>query len=119
MSYLVTGGAGFIGSNLVHLLVEQGHVVTVLDALTYAGNMDYLADLECRENDVFIKGDIGDAFLVSEIFRDRNIQGIFNLAAESHVDRSIDGPAEFIKTNVMESFVKRRSDYNKRTLRVV
>ena len=105
MNYLVTGGAGFIGSNLVHLLVEQGHNVTVLDLLTYAGNLDSLADLEGRENYVFIKGDIGDASLVSEILRDRNIQGIFNLAAESHVDRSIDGPAEFIKTNVMGTFV--------------
>nr|WP_321503893.1 dTDP-glucose 4,6-dehydratase [uncultured Dethiosulfovibrio sp.] len=105
MNYLITGGAGFIGSNLVHLLVEQGHNVTVLDLLTYAGNLDSLADLEGEDNYTFIKGDIADGPLVSHVLTDREIQGIFNLAAESHVDRSIDGPAEFIKTNVMGTFV--------------
>ncbi|WP_274705054.1 GDP-mannose 4,6-dehydratase [Dethiosulfovibrio faecalis] len=89
MNYLITGGAGFIGSNLVHLLVEQGHNVTVLDFLTYAGNLYSLANLEGKDNYSFIRGDIADGNLVSHILIDRGIHGIFNLAAENHVDRSI------------------------------
>jgi len=104
MNILVTGGSGFIGSNLVrHLLTEaEGPIDTVvnLDLLTYAGNPANLADLADREDTVFVQGDIGDADLVAKLLEKHDIDLVMNLAAESHVDRSIDSPEPFIQTNV-------------------
>ncbi len=102
---LVTGGAGFIGGNLVHLLMAQGGVQVVnLDKLTYAGNLDTLAPLAASPAHVFVHGDIGDRDLVSRLLRDYAVDAVVNFAAESHVDRSIDGPAAFIETNVLGTF---------------
>ncbi len=112
---LVTGGAGFIGSNLIHYLFEQadfqGRVVN-LDALTYAGNLESLADIEerfgarlgARQRYFFVKADICDRAAVERVFADHDIDAVCHLAAESHVDRSILGPEAFIKTNVMGTF---------------
>lgn len=104
MKILITGGAGFIGSNLVHLALEEGHQVIVLDKLTYAGNLDSLSDIENHPAFSFIRGDIADSALVSKILEDHNPQAVMNLAAESHVDRSIDGPEDFIQTNIVGTF---------------
>jgi dTDP-glucose 4,6-dehydratase len=101
---LVTGGAGFIGSNLVHRALSQGHHVVVLDKLTYAGNLASLADLQDSPAFTFVRGDIGDTPRVSSLLQEHQPQAIMNLAAESHVDRSIDGPEEFIQTNVVGTF---------------
>ena len=101
--YLVTGAAGFIGSNLAHLLVAAGHKVIVYDKLTYAGNYSSLEPLE-GNNFIFIKGDICDTELVYDSFAKYNVEAVFHLAAESHVDRSIDGPSEFINTNITGTF---------------
>jgi dTDP-glucose 4,6-dehydratase len=103
---LVTGGAGFIGSNLVRHLLESlpaGRVVT-LDALTYAGSRDNLADLTGADRHLFIHGDICDQGLVAEILREHGIDTVVHLAAESHVDRSIEGPAPFVQTNVIGTY---------------
>lgn len=97
---LVTGGAGFIGGNFVHRAVAAGHRVLNLDKLTYAGNLETLATLKGHPLHTFIRGDIGDRALVSTILRDERPDAVLNFAAESHVDRSIDGPAAFIETNV-------------------
>jgi dTDP-glucose 4,6-dehydratase len=97
MSLLVTGGAGFIGSNFVRRRVGRGKLV-VLDALTYAGNLESLADVKGFE---FVRGDICDGTLVEEVLRDHQIEAIVHFAAESHVDRSILGPAAFVQTNVV------------------
>ena len=99
---LVTGGAGFIGANFVRdwLAAEGAHVVN-LDKLTYAGNLDSLADLASDERHVFVKGDIGDRALVGRLLREHRPRAIVNFAAESHVDRSIHGPADFVQTNVV------------------
>lgn len=105
MSIIVTGGAGFIGSNFVlDWLAQSDEVVINLDALTYAGNMDNLASLEGDQRHVFIKGDIGDSTLMAKILADYQPRAILNFAAESHVDRSILGPEDFIQTNVMGTF---------------
>jgi dTDP-glucose 4,6-dehydratase len=102
---LVTGGAGFIGGNLVHALVADGRyrVVTV-DLLTYAGNVDTLAPVIDSDRHVFVAGDICDRELADRLFADHRPAAIMNLAAESHVDRSIDGPADFLRTNVGGTF---------------
>ena len=100
---LVTGGAGFIGVNLVHWWLDRhpGDRVTVLDSLTYAGNPHSLE--QCRSDDrfTFVHGDIRDTRLVEEVLRGHRLDTIIHLAAESHVDRSIEGPDEFISTNVV------------------
>ncbi|WP_028888624.1 dTDP-glucose 4,6-dehydratase [Tenacibaculum ovolyticum] len=99
---LITGGAGFIGSHVVRLFVNkypEYHVFN-LDALTYAGNLDNLKDIESKPNYTFIKGDICDEILVKSIFEDHKIDEVIHLAAESHVDRSISDPFSFVKTNV-------------------
>ena len=99
---LVTGGAGFIGGNFVlGLLREGGHRIVNLDKLTYAGNLDTLAPVRNDPNHVFVHGDIGDKLLVSTLLNEHKPDGIVNFAAESHVDRSIDGPAAFVQTNVV------------------
>ncbi len=100
---LITGGAGFIGSHVAKHFVEKFPLynIVVLDKLTYAGNLDNLSDIASCDNYTFIKGDICDFELVSEIMRKHNIGGVIHLAAESHVDRSIENPFEFAQTNVM------------------
>ena len=104
-SVIVTGGAGFIGSTLVRLLIaETNYRVIVLDKLTYAGNLESLELVKDSERLIFVKGDICDKQLVTSLFTDFKPCGIFHLAAESHVDRSIDGPADFIQTNIIGTF---------------
>ncbi|MGN6517992.1 MAG: dTDP-glucose 4,6-dehydratase [Dokdonella sp.] len=99
---LVTGGAGFIGGNFVlGTLPQGGWRIVNLDALTYAGNRDTLAAVEGRGDYAFVHGDIGDAALVKRVFAEHAPDAIVNFAAESHVDRSIDGPAAFVLTNVV------------------
>src|SRR4029077_5900172 len=102
---LVTGGAGFIGSNFVHhwVAARRGPVIN-LDKLTYAGNLENLQDLTSEPNHTFVRGDINDAALVSEILATRKPVAVVHFAAESHVDRSILGPEAFIKTNVNGTF---------------
>lgn len=102
---LVTGGAGFIGGCLVRQLVAEAAVRVVnLDKLTYAGNLKSLTSLVGSPRHYFVQGDITDAALVREILRTYRPDGIAHLAAESHVDRSIDGPAEFVRTNIVGTF---------------
>jgi dTDP-glucose 4,6-dehydratase len=102
---LVTGGAGFIGANFVlDWLAASGEPVVNLDKLTYAGNLGNLAALRSDERHVFVRGDIGDAALVRTLLATHEPRAIVNFAAESHVDRSIHGPAEFIQTNVVGTF---------------
>ncbi|MDD3034976.1 MAG: dTDP-glucose 4,6-dehydratase [Bacteroidales bacterium] len=100
---LITGGAGFIGSHLVRLMVNKypGYRIINLDKLTYAGNLANLKDIEKRENYTFIKGDICDFDNVKSIFETMKIDGVIHLAAESHVDRSIKDPFSFAMTNVV------------------
>jgi dTDP-glucose 4,6-dehydratase len=97
---LVTGGAGFIGGNFVHLAVNSGYHVVNLDKLTYAGNLATLAGLSGKGEHTFVHGDIGDKALVASLLTAHRPAAIVNFAAESHVDRSIDGPAAFVQTNV-------------------
>ena len=105
MKILVTGGSGFIGSNLVRLLVEEkGESVINLDKLTYAGNSESLADLEGNSNYTFEQVDLCDAAALSAVFAKHQPDAVMHLAAESHVDRSIDGPGEFIQTNIIGTF---------------
>ena len=104
---LVTGGAGFIGSNFVLAAVRaaEGHARVVnLDKLTYAGNLDNLAPLEGDPRHVFVHGDIGDRALVARLLAEHRPRAVVNFAAESHVDRSIDGPGDFIRTNLVGTF---------------
>ncbi len=100
-TWLVTGGAGFIGGNFVLDAVASGVRVVTLDALTYAGNRDTLARLDGHPGHAFVQGDIGDRALVARLLAEHRPQAVLNFAAESHVDRSIDGPAAFIQTNVV------------------
>lgn len=109
MRLLVTGGAGFIGSNFVHHWFDQvpssdRSQVVVLDALTYAGCRANLASLENRDGFLFVQGNICDRSLVEMLLRQQAIEGIVHFAAESHVDRSIIGPAPFIQTNLVGTF---------------
>jgi dTDP-glucose 4,6-dehydratase len=100
---LVTGGAGFIGSHLVRLLVNtypNYHIVN-MDVLTYAGNLENLKDIEAKDNYTFVKCDICDVKKVSQVFEEYKINSVIHLAAESHVDRSIEDPFSFAQTNVM------------------
>ncbi|WP_057970677.1 dTDP-glucose 4,6-dehydratase [Lysobacter antibioticus] len=100
-TWLVTGGAGFIGGNFVLDAVRKGVKVVNLDALTYAGNLDTLSSLDGNPNHVFIQGDIGDAALLKRLLAEHRPEAVVNFAAESHVDRSIEGPAAFVQTNVV------------------
>ncbi len=105
MAILVTGGAGFIGSNFVLEWFAKGsEPVVVLDKLTYAGNPDNLASLREDERLTFVRGDIGDRPLVASLLAKHQVRAVLNFAAESHVDRSIHGPGEFIQTNVVGTF---------------
>ena len=112
-TWLVTGGAGFIGGNFVLDAIRRGIKVVNLDALTYAGNLDTLQPLQGDANHVFVKGDIGDAALVETLLREHRPDAVINFAAESHVDRSIDGPAAFVHTNVVGTLnlLERTRDY--------
>ncbi len=103
---LVTGGAGFIGSNFVrHILAADGSARVInLDKLTYAGNRATLADLDANGRHAFVQGDICDAELLTQLFADHRIDAVVHFAAESHVDRSIDGPEAFLLTNVLGTF---------------
>ncbi|PCI94188.1 MAG: dTDP-glucose 4,6-dehydratase [Flavobacteriales bacterium] len=100
---LITGGAGFIGSHLVRLMVEKypSYKIVNLDKLTYAGNLANLTDVEGKSNYKFVKGDIVDADFINQLFTDFDFDAVIHLAAESHVDRSIEGPMEFIMTNIV------------------
>jgi len=98
---LVTGGAGFIGSNLIRLLVSEGHTTLNIDKLTYAGNLNSLSDVTNQPNYRFAQIDINDAQTVQRVLLDFSPQGVMHLAAESHVDRSIDGPRAFVETNIV------------------
>jgi dTDP-glucose 4,6-dehydratase len=105
MAVLVTGGAGFIGSNFIRAWFDASpEPIVNLDRLTYAGNPHSLADVARREGYTFVHGDIGDADLVKQLLARHQVRAIVNFAAESHVDRSIHGPAEFIQTNVVGTF---------------
>jgi dTDP-glucose 4,6-dehydratase len=104
MKVLVTGGAGFIGSNLVRYLLGEGQSVLNLDKLTYAGNLSSLKDIESNPNYRFLNADICDSDSLQNAFESFQPDAVMHLAAESHVDRSIDGPADFIQTNVMGTF---------------
>ncbi len=100
---LITGGAGFIGSHVVRRFVTKykNYHIFNLDALTYAGNLENLVDIEKASNYTFVKGDITDDDFISDLFQKHQIEGIIHLAAESHVDRSIEDPMAFVKTNVI------------------
>jgi len=100
---LITGGAGFIGSHVVRRFVNNYPDVQIynLDALTYAGNLENIRDIENAPNYVFVKGDITDTAFVDSLFSEHDFEGVINLAAESHVDRSITDPLIFVKTNVI------------------
>ena len=105
-SILVTGGAGFIGSNFIpyYLALHPDHEVVNLDLLTYAGDLDNVRELKGTSNHVFVKGDIGDRKLLEQLFEKHQFSGVIHFAAESHVDNSILGPEEFIRTNVLGTF---------------
>ena len=102
---LVTGGAGFIGSNFVHHMISNGYSVITLDALTYAGSMENLRAITDNPRHEFVEGSIADGALVKNLLVSREPWAIVNFAAESHVDRSIDGPAAFIESNIVGVFV--------------
>ncbi|MEW9806907.1 dTDP-glucose 4,6-dehydratase [Mesorhizobium sp. ZMM04-5] len=105
MNFLVTGGAGFIGSAVCRLLCANPvHTVVNVDKLTYAGNLTSLRQIENHPNYSFVKADICDAATIGDLLRRHEIDVIMHLAAESHVDRSIDGPADFIETNIVGTF---------------
>lgn len=104
-NFLITGGAGFIGSAVCRRLSRETHnQVICLDALKYSGNEASLSTIADRSNFAFVKGDIRDTELTSQLLRDHSIDVVMNLAAESHVDRSIDAPTAFIDTNVVGTF---------------
>jgi len=105
MSILVTGGAGFIGANFVlDWLAQRDEPVINLDKLTYAGNLENLVSLQGDARHIFLQGDIGDTALVDGLLTKHRPRAVLNFAAESHVDRSIHGPGEFIQTNIVGTF---------------
>ena len=103
MKVLITGGAGFIGSHVVRLFVNKypNYQIYNLDKLTYAGNLANLTDIENKPNYTFVKGDIVDADFINKLFAEQQFNAVIHLAAESHVDRSITHPLEFVYTNVI------------------
>jgi dTDP-glucose 4,6-dehydratase len=106
MKLLITGGAGFIGSNFIHYILKKypEYEVVNFDKLTYAGNLDNLKDVAEDERYTFVKGDIADEEAVKRLFDDHKFDAVLNYAAETHVDRSITGPREFIMTDVMGTY---------------
>lgn len=104
MNLLVTGGAGFIGSNFVELALQEGHSVVVLDALTYAGHLENLEAVSKNSRYSFVTGLIQDSKQVSEVLERNSIDAVLNFAAESHVDKSIEGPRAFLETNILGTF---------------
>ncbi len=105
MTILATGCAGFIGSNFVHTwLASSNETVVNLDKLTYAGNLENLKSLDGDKRHLFVQGDIGNRALVSKLLAEHKPRAVLNFAAESHVDRSIHGPGDFIETNVVGTF---------------
>lgn len=104
---LITGGAGFIGSHVIRLFVNKypDYAIVNLDALTYAGNLENLRDIENAPNYSFVKGDITDDTFINQLFADHSFDAVIHLAAESHVDRSILDPLSFVKTNVIGTAV--------------
>jgi dTDP-glucose 4,6-dehydratase len=105
MTILVTGGAGFIGGNFVlDWLAKSNEKIVNLDKLTYAGNLETLSSLEGNPSHIFVQGDIGDVALVERLLAEHKPRAVVNFAAESHVDRSIHGPGDFIETNIMGTF---------------
>ena len=127
MSILITGAAGFIGSNFVlNWLEKNKEKVVALDKLTYAGNLENLKSVEKKSNYEFVKGDIGDSNLVADLLKKYQPRAIINFAAESHVDRSIHGPDDFMQTNIIgtyrlleeaRSFFNTLSEVNKKQFR--
>jgi len=105
-TYIVTGGSGFIGSNFIRFMLNEGYAEKIinLDKLTYAGNPKNLSDFQQDERYVFVQGDICNQDIVKELFLIHRPNVVVNFAAESHVDRSIDGPGDFIKTNISGTF---------------
>ena len=104
-AWIVTGGAGFIGCNFVRMALERSDAnVVVIDKLTYAGSLESLEDVASDRRFHFVKADIADADAVGQIFREHRPCAVLNFAAETHVDRSIDGPADFVHTNVVGTF---------------
>jgi len=103
MHILITGGAGFIGSHVVRHFLERypGYTITNLDKLTYAGNLANLRDVESNPNYRFVKGDIADGAFLLDLFKEHKFDAVIHLAAESHVDRSIESPVEFVVSNVL------------------
>ena len=103
---LITGGCGFIGSNFVRLVLESlnNYRVINIDNLTYAGNLANLTDVSEDSRYSFVRGDICDRELLDKLFAEEQIDTVVHFAAESHVDRSIEGPAEFIQTNIIGTF---------------
>lgn len=104
MTLLITGAAGFIGSGFVRLALSQKYKVVILDKLTYAGRTENINELISNENSTFVKGDICDLELVRDLFKKNNFSGLIHFAAESHVDNSINGPKEFLRTNIEGTF---------------
>ena len=104
---LITGGAGFIGSHVVRRLLNiyTNYHIYNLDALTYAGNLENLKDIEHKDNYTFLHGDITDETFINSIFNKYKFDGVIHLAAESHVDRSIKNPLTFAKTNILGTVV--------------
>src|SRR5690625_183184 len=112
MKLLITGGAGFIGSAVVRQLMDENiHDVLVLDALTYAGNLESIPGYDTHPHVTFSKTDLRDAEAVMEVVLAFQPNVIMHLAAESHVDRSIEGPREFLETNVMGTFNLRSEEH--------
>src|ERR1700740_2766443 len=105
MKILITGGAGFIGSAVVRRAVADGHQVVNLDALTYSANLENVAAVASDPRYVFEQADVGDAARVAEIFARHRPDAVMHLAAESHNDRAIEGPLDFVRTNVVGTAV--------------
>jgi len=104
MKLLVTGGAGFIGSAVIRQAIAQGHSIINVDRLTYAANLNSLASVAEHPDYIFEKQDIRDAAAVTHVFKTYQPDAVLHLAAESHVDRSIDGPRDFMETNILGTF---------------
>lgn len=105
MAILVTGGAGFIGANFVlDWFAQSDELLINLDKLTYAGNLQSLASLAGNEKHIFVRGDIGDSLLLDQLLSEHKPRAVINFAAESHVDRSIHGPEDFVQTNILGTF---------------